>query len=496
MPTETQTFSRVFKVFDFLLGGLLLFPMILGGYLAAEGEAWPPASKALVVWAMIVLPLMAGLICTRLQANTRATITLTLVSIAVAVYSLDVALEFGVDESIAEITADEKLAAIDEVGTLEKVRELRSRGREAYPFVTPHTWVSDPLKVRGKPRLPLGGVPNVTTVACNETGRYFIYRSDPAGLNNPPSMWTSRGSSADADDHTGATQLMLIGDSFTQGFCVPEESSFASVLRARYPTTVNLGYAHNGPLLELAALREYGPRFKPDHVFWFLYEGNDLGINLPSEMGSKILRRYLEDPGYRQPVVPPARAITEALKEWTNKSIAEAPRTEDGPNRGTNAEDPPGPTLADIIFLRALRTRIATINQPTADINQPTAEEPNDPADANDPITSEKPGEPKYLSTFRDILLRAQQEVATWDGSLHLVYLPSFFSISGRRAPYNRGDLASMSRDLDIDFIDMFEHLSEHPDPLAMYPFRRFGHFSIEGNRVVADAVIARISAR
>ena len=42
--------------------------------------------------------------------------------------------------------------------------------------------------------------------------------------------------------------VVLIGDSFTNGYCVPDDSSLAGALRRRWPRTLNLGTGGSGPL--------------------------------------------------------------------------------------------------------------------------------------------------------------------------------------------------------------------------------------------------------
>ena len=50
--------------------------------------------------------------------------------------------------------------------------------------------------------------------------------------------------------------------------------------------------AGNGPLIELATLKEYLPN-KVNKVLWLYYEGNDLK-DLKNEMNNKILRKIFQ----------------------------------------------------------------------------------------------------------------------------------------------------------------------------------------------------------
>jgi hypothetical protein len=44
----------------------------------------------------------------------------------------------------------------------------------------------------------------------------------------------------------------------------------------------------------------------------------------------------------------------------------------------------------------------------------------------------------------------------------------------------------SIAADLELPVLDMYEVFASQPDPLALYPFRRDGHYNVEGNALVA----------
>ena len=139
----------------------------------------------------------------------------------------------------------------------------------------------------GTPVVPLSGVPHAPIVMCNEAGSYVTYESDRFGFNGPDEVWDR------------PAEIALVGDSFVEGWCVGREDSLAAVFRDAHPATLNVGYTGHGPLAELGTIREYVAPLRPAHVFWFFYEGNDLVRDLPAEMESPVLRRYLE-PGFDQ----------------------------------------------------------------------------------------------------------------------------------------------------------------------------------------------------
>ena len=135
---------------------------------------------------------------------------------------------------------------------------------------------------------PLSGVSNSLTIGCNERGFYRIYRADKFGFNNPNHVWQKKN-----------IDYLLIGDSMVHGACENRPNDIASVIRNSYNlNAVNLGYGGNGPLIELATLKEYYKK-NTKNIAWFFFEGNDLG-NLEVELSNRILSKYLYDDTFTQ----------------------------------------------------------------------------------------------------------------------------------------------------------------------------------------------------
>jgi len=138
---------------------------------------------------------------------------------------------------------------------------------------------------------PLSGLSNTLTINCNENGYYSTYMSDRYGFNNPDEVWESN-----------EIEYMLVGDSFTHGACVNRPYDIGSVLRKLTKTDVlNLGYGHNGPLLEFATLKEFLNK-KPKKILWLYFEGNDLS-DLNFELENEILNNYLLDENFSQNII-------------------------------------------------------------------------------------------------------------------------------------------------------------------------------------------------
>jgi hypothetical protein len=102
------------------------------------------------------------------------------------------------------------------------------------------------------------------------------------GANMPPSLpqpitftydqWGYRNLS----DHEQA-DVIMIGDSYTEGWYVSDDETVAYLLQASTQRPVaNLGVAGYGTLQESIVLRKEVPRLKPRVAVWSFFEGNDL----------------------------------------------------------------------------------------------------------------------------------------------------------------------------------------------------------------------------
>ena len=92
---------------------------------------------------------------------------------------------------------------------------------------------------------------------------------------------------------------------------MPPQKSFIGLIRQRYPKTLNLGIAGDGPLMELAAMREYLENFNAKIVLWFYCEDNDL-VELQGERRTQILPRYLKS-GFKQNLAEQQSDIDDAM---------------------------------------------------------------------------------------------------------------------------------------------------------------------------------------
>jgi hypothetical protein len=135
---------------------------------------------------------------------------------------------------------------------LEVIEDLIEKEVDAVPTVHPQQFLKEigANKEDVHSLFPLGGVSNKTTVLNNESGKYLIYESDRHGFNNPNSQWDTK-----------RIEWFLTGDSFTHGaFVQPGEEIAGQIRSIAHGSAISVGIGSNGPLVEYAALVEYGRR--------------------------------------------------------------------------------------------------------------------------------------------------------------------------------------------------------------------------------------------
>ena len=232
----------------------------------------------------------------------------------------------------------------------EVIADLRKQGIEVVPQVLlPVSLEKQPdnrkssTDTGGVEIMPLGGIANKTTVACNQSGKYLTYDTDEHGFHNPKGIWQS-----------GHIDIAAVGNSFTLGYCVPSDKNFVALIRRRYPVTLNLGMPGKGPLQILATLKEYALLLKPKLVLWFYSEANSLP-ELQYERQSRILRGYLRgdfSQGLLGRQLDIDQACTSKIDRQTSLEITSEARTQE---KGSKRVD----QLLEFIKLGHLRRKLS-----------------------------------------------------------------------------------------------------------------------------------------
>ena len=335
----------------------------------------------------------------------------------------------------------------------EVVTQLRAKGdKSAVPIIYPSYLLTRPdlfsgqqLTIDNQPVLPLSGMSSRTTVLCNESGYWAIYASDEFGFHNPKGLWG------------GNVDIAVVGDSFSHGNCVHSGEDWVSLLREFNPRSLNFGMGGNGPLFELASIKEYLPAIKPKIVIWEYFEANDTRIS--AEETLPILKRYLFEPKFRQGIGNKQKQIDDLLERIVERALEEHVKKK-GNSRNILA--------AEFIRLGNLRTRLGI-----------------------------QFGESKSaLSTLALTFAEGNRVVNEWGGQLYLVYLPSMQGLAGRSAPHysSREAVIATAKEQNLQVIDLYSAMKSHPDPASLFPYRGPFHYNSEGYRLVAKKVIERLT--
>jgi hypothetical protein len=326
------------------------------------------------------------------------------------------------------------------------VGDLRAANdKSAVPMVYPSFAVHFPefLPPELKPSfghtvLPLGGIANSTTVLCNESGTWAVYRSDEHGFNNRHGTWSH------------PVEVAVVGDSFSHGNCVQPEEGWVWRLQPYFAGVLNLAVGGNGPLFELASLREYLPRQRPRIVLWQYFEGHDTRV--PGEKALPILGRYLEQPGFTQSLIGRQPEIDRVLGSIVERALAE-------PESKLTSRTF---SLRDFLLLNRLRHTLGMIKRPP-------------------------------LDDVTTILAAAKTTVESWGGHLYFVYLPSWYGLRSRTTPVHYAShdrVIEAVRSLGIEVIDLDPVFRGHPDPFNLFPYRENYHYNALGYALVADTVL------
>ena len=361
---------------------------------------------------------------------------------------------------------------IDSREWLHALYDLRADGIDAYPIVSADVYTqffldrNDPNAV-----VPLAGLSKTATTFCNELKNFIVYQSDRYGFRNDDRLWDAKPS------------VMLVGDSYSQGACVPDGATIPAQLAQLGFPAVSVAYNSNGPLTELGALIEYGPLVKPQTVVWIYYEGNDLP-DLAREIGFPMLRKYFE-PGFSQGLAGRQTEIDGLVKSALDvrpeiQSVKEAAR---------NHWD-----WRSLVQLRNVRALLGdTFQSGVSEKKQPELE-------LDDAVGAEVPRE--RLAELESILSRARDVTASWNGQLVFFYLPASERYRFPNLPAvaelskTQASVMQIARNLNLPVFDLGRAFATVKDPTAMFPKADWPvHLTEDGYRLIAKQIAADLRA-
>jgi hypothetical protein len=415
------------------------------------GEAALGFWRAILFYGVPALSILLLLVALCASAAARKAVAASLIGVVAGIYGIEIyitgpsASQMDARRAYAEAIG----APYDPRTRAQIVGDLRAEGANVMPVFYPRGMLWRPAAADGSTLYPLAPHANRRIVHCREEGPWLLYNTDEHGFNNPPGLWDGR-----------RIELVLVGDSFAWGVCVPREASIAGWLHARVPATVTVGMSANGPLLMLATLREYLPHVHPSTVLWFFYE-NDL-TDLENERANALLAAYL-DPAFEQGLFDRRAEIESFLDAYMVERLA----GEAGPAAGPGAWE----MILRTLTLTKLRVILAGLLG-RVEFDWPLHER---------------------------ILGLARDEVRGWGGVIYLVYLPTPQQLLGvpdltnyRRAIKAR--LLAMAEHLGVPVIDTEPALTAVANRRTLVPYIG-AHYGAEGYEIVARTIFKALVA-
>ncbi len=405
--------------------------LLTAGYALSDMESY--ASNLSLVLRYVVGPLV---ICALLLAaarwlrpNAKLTFGVTAVSVMIGLFLL---------ESYLTIRSFSGLQGLN--GFLEASAES-----DQFTAAIPPTYtlkgLNNALEVDAPSDALLGGIPNADVLLCSLDAQPVSYTADAYGFRNPEAV------------HSAPVDVLVLGDSFTEGICLPGETDLVGHLREIIPGTLNTGTRGAGPLFELAILRRWGPEVRPAETVMFFFEGNDIQ-NLANESRLSYLRPVLDGNPDMGALRPDAEVLAKAdaiiADWWTEHGGARL----DGDRR----------------WLRnffALQNTVSVLG-----LHYPRG------FDAH--------------TEYDRVLQVARETVEAWNGGLTVVYIPAadrFFGLLPNAVGFDalRTHVTEATAAADVSFIDLTTHFNNAPDPRNLYAGD--AHFSVSGAALTAKVV-------
>ncbi len=345
--------------------------------------------------------------------------------------------------------------------------DLRKNGINAYPHIYPGQFIdSNGLNYNGMKIFPLTSISRKETVFCNETGEYIIFKTDRYGFNNTDNLYDK----ADID-------IVLIGDSFTEGKCVEPNENIAGWLRKQGKRVINLGVSGTSTLIQYAILIEYAKIIKPKIVLWFYFERNDPD-ELLIEKKSSLLMKYIKD-NFSQNLIYKQETIDDALKKYIDDAVKfeEEEEFHIMKRKKENILN----SLLKFAKLRHLRLRLGIDKGSIRRKLQ----------------LPDNYFRPKKLDNlFNYLLLNADKIVKEWGGQIYFVYLPTaerYYYDVKHDSFMQREHVMSNVEDLGIPIIDIHNPFINHYDTHSLFP-HALGHYNSDGYKLVANYILKYLS--
>ena len=357
----------------------------------------------------------------------------------------------------AEILAREQNIKFDFRSKIQFLDSLNSINNNTFSNLSVSTFFNNKNYQNGIPTtngdtiLPLGGISNSFTTLDKENGYFPIIYLDDNGFRNDINL-----------NDINNIDFVLIGDSYAESYSVDSRSTIANTFISKGYSTICLAKAGNGPLSELATLIEYGEKYKPKYVIWF-YCFNDL-TDLKIELNSELLKKYLYKNGFSQSLIKKQEDVDKILK---HHNFLEEQKYHKNNLKLYNHKF----SLKRVLRLFHIRSHLI--------------------------ITKKTYNEAKLVDNnydiFELIIKKANHFVNSWNGKLIFVYLPDFNNYGKLWDNFEIKRKNTFLKSVNMDsilVIDANTIFDKHSNPLELFPFEQFLHYSEKGYRFLTLQLI------
>jgi len=389
----------------------------------------------------------------KLKIDLKLNLSIFLITIFLSIYFSEIYLEFrGKNKDI--IGSPKVLDPNYDTRTKEEVIDsFKINNIETYPSIPIAQFISsNGIQTNSGMIFPLGGISNTKTVHCNESGIWSIYESDEHGFNNTKGLYNNN------------IDIILLGDSFAQGSCVNPDETIAAGLRKSDLNAISLGMSGNGPLIELAGLKEYGIPLKPKVVLW-LYYTNDM-TNLYAEIKSDLLKKYLYEKNFTQNLFKQQKIIRPNLINYINNHSKNLEKNKVEKNKNILSKK------TKKFFIKFIKiSKLSNLRK----------------------ILNFK-SKSKIPSEFVSIIEESKRTISLWDGKLYFIYLPDYYTYSINKKYEYLEELLKIMNELQIPIINIHsEAFIKQEDPMSLFPSRKFAHYNKKGYHLIKETIINRL---
>ena len=346
---------------------------------------------------------------------------------------------------------------IDKRSKLDVILDFKESGLNVYPSYLPSLIYTDNFFIKKK-LFPLSGISNSKTVLLNEQGYFPIVQTDEYGFNNPPNLYNKN-----------EVDIMLIGDSYTEGCCVQQNETIAAFLRNEGYKTISLGKFDTGSLIQYAILKEYAKKIKPKIIIWLFYS-NDLN-DITREIQSPLLNQYLNEENFSQNLYLKKNKIDNLLIPYFNKKIDE--------NKNNILKEK---TIhcADLVCDEITDKDLSKIKLSENSIIRFLKL-----YNIRSKFLSFSPV-PSSLHTFQEILTKSKKMISEWDGELYFLYITPLQRIYNKEKNPALKKIFKIVNELDINLIKTYDTFDKKENPLSFFPvFDLNTGLDINGDRAV-----------